>query len=612
MAQTLPRMVFDQARRLTDRTALRRKAAGAYQDVSWTAMAETVRAFARSLLALGLQPGERVAIMAPNSPDWLYSDLGILSCGGVSAPVYHTEGLEAVHHILNDSGSRYVFVHSPLLAGQLADARSATPALERIILLEGDISHPLCLDRKEFLAAGRQVAAEQLETRLAAGRGEDLASLVYTSGTTGHPKGVMLTHGNFLANVAASAPLFPIGEADTCLSFLPLSHVFERMAGYYLMLHQGATIAYAESIEAVPVNLGEVQPTVVISVPRLYEKMYARIMERAINGPWLRKQIFFWAIGVGRKQAALLLAGKPPGGLLKLEVGVAQALVFSKLQAHMGGRLGFFVSGGAPLGRDIAEFFLAAGIPIYEGYGLTETAPVIAANHPGAIRLGTVGQPIPGTEVRIAVDGEILVRGPGVFQGYWNNPEATAAAFEEGWFKTGDIGQLDAEGYLAITDRKKDLIVTAGGKNIAPQNLENLFKTDKYLANAMVYGDRKPYLTALLVPNLENLEKYARYKKLDFIDHCDLVNHPQVLDLIRRRINALQQGMPSYQHIKRFTLLSQDFAKDLVTPTLKVKRKLVTQRFQSVLEGMYLAQDMGVHDRGFCVVEPEQQEDAEK
>lgn len=605
MAQTLPQMVFAQARRLGPRTALRRKTGGVYRDISWATMAERIRSFGDGLLALGLQPGDRVAIMAPNGPEWLYSDLATLGCGGVTAPVYHTEGLDAIHHILNDSGSRFVFVQSPLLAAELAEARKKTPSLEQIILLEGTPAGPDILSCADFLEGGQTLASGLFDQRLAAGKADDLASLVYTSGTTGPPKGVMLSHANFLSNVATSAPLFPIGEQDTCLSFLPLSHVFERMAGYYLMLHQGATIAYAENIESVPHNLGEVRPTLVISVPRLYEKMYARVMERAINGPWLRKQIFFWALGVGRQQAQLMLAGHPPGVGLKLALAIARALVFSKLQAHMGGRLGFFVSGGAPLGREIAEFFLAAGIPIYEGYGLTETAPVISANCPAAIRLGTVGRPIPGTEVRIAEDGEILVRGPGVFRGYWNNPEATAEAFIDGWFKTGDIGEIDADGFLAITDRKKDLIVTAGGKNIAPQNLENLFKTDKYLANAMVYGDGKPYLTALLVPNLENLEKYARYKKIDFINHCDLVSHPQILDLIRRRINTLQQQMPSYQTIKRFTLLSADFGKELVTPTLKIKRKRVSQHFHAQLEGMYLAKDLGVHDSGFCIVDPQ-------
>jgi long-chain acyl-CoA synthetase len=312
------------------------------------------------------------------------------------------------------------------------------------------------------------------------------------------------------------------------------------------MLHQGTVIAYAENFESVPHNLAEVGPTVVISVPRLYEKMYARIMERVLSGSMVKKQLFFGALKACRSLVRTELSGEVPSLSQRLLAKISRAGVFSKLKTPLGGKLRFFVSGGAPLGAEIAEFFLAAGIPIYEGYGLTETSPVIAANTPAALRLGTVGRPIPGTEVRIADDGEILVKGPGVFAGYWNRPEETAEAFVDGWFKTGDIGVIDADGFLAITDRKKDLIVTAGGENVAPQNLENLLKTDKYIANSMIYGDKKPFLTALLVPNFDNLEKYARYKKIDFLNHCDLVSHPRVLDLVRRRVDALQQNRPPF------------------------------------------------------------------
>jgi long-chain acyl-CoA synthetase len=282
-------------------------------------------------------------------------------------------------------------------------------------------------------------------------------------------------------------------------------------------------------------------------------------------------------------------------------------VVFAPLREHLGGRLRFFVSGGAPLGRDIAEFFFAVGLPIYEGYGLTETSPVIAANTPQHFRLGTVGRPVPGTEVRIADDGEILARGPGVFQGYWNQPEQTAEVFDDGWFMTGDIGHLDADGFLAITDRKKDLLVTAGGENIAPQVLENVFKTDKFITNVLVYGDRKPYLTALIVPNFDNIEKFAKEHRIDFLNHCDLVNHPQVLRLIRDRIDLHQVNMPPIQRIKRFTLISRDFSgsEGEVTPTLKIKRKVVARHFHRVLEEMYLPHDHGVHDNGFCIVEKE-------
>jgi long-chain acyl-CoA synthetase len=607
MNETLPRMVLTQAARLAERPALRRKTEGAWRDISWRELADNIRAFGDGLLALGVQPGERVAVMAPNSPEWVYADLGSMACGALSVPVYHTEGVDTVLHILRDSQSRIFLVHSPLIAGELLEHLDQLPHLERIIQLEGPAIGDRGLTLETFLQQGKQVAATELTTRLEAAAAGDVASLVYTSGTTGPPKGVMLTHANFLSNVEACSDLFAIGPEDTCLSFLPLSHVFERMAGYYFMLRQGAVIAYAESLDSVPANMGEVHPTIVISVPRLYEKMYARVLERVLAGPWLKKQLFFGALKAGRALVEREMRGEAAGVLLQKTVAIARKVVFAPLREHLGGRLRFFVSGGAPLGRDIAEFFFVVGLPIYEGYGLTETSPVIAANTPRHVRLGTVGHPVPGTEVRIAEDGEILTRGPGVFQGYWGQPEQTAEVFVDGWFKTGDIGKIDADGFLAITDRKKDLIVTAGGKNIAPQVLENGFKTDKFIANVMVYGDRKPFLTALVVPNFDNIEKYAREHQIDFLNHCDLVNHPQILRLIRERIDTQQANMPSYQRIKRFTLLSRDFSgsEGEVTPTLKVKRKVVAGHFHRILEGMYLSQDHGVHDSGFCIVEPE-------
>lgn len=605
MNETLPRMVLGQAARLAGRTALRRKTEGVWRDISWQELGDNIRAFGEGLLALGIQPGERVAVMAPNSPEWVYADLGSMACGALSVPVYHTEGVGTLLHILQDSQSRFLFIHSPLVAGELLGHLDKLPHLERIIQLEGPSAGQRCLTLEAFLRLGRDAAATELARRLETAGAGDVATLVYTSGTTGPPKGVMLTHANFLSNVEACRSLFAIGPADQCLSFLPLSHVFERMAGYYFMLRQAAVIAYAESIDAVPANMGEVRPTVVISVPRLYEKMYARVMERVLAGPWLKKQLFFGALKAGRALAEREMRGEPAGVLLQKTVALARRVVFAPLRAHLGGRLRFFVSGGAPLGRDIAEFFFAAGLPIYEGYGLTETSPVIAANSPRHVRLGTVGRPIPGTEVRIAEDGEILARGPGVFQGYWNRPEQTAEAFVDGWFRTGDIGLVDADGFLAITDRKKDLIVTAGGENVAPQVLENGFKTDKFIANVLVYGDRKPFLTALVVPNFDNIEKYAREHRIDFLNHCDLVNHPRILKLVRERIDRHQLGMPPIQRIKRFTLISRDFSasEGEITPTLKVKRKVVASHFHRVLEGMYLPQDHGVHDSGFCVVE---------
>jgi long-chain acyl-CoA synthetase len=347
----------------------------------------------------------------------------------------------------------------------------------------------------------------------------------------------------------------------------------------------------------------EVHPTIVISVPRLYEKVYARILERALAGPWLKRQLFFAAKRAGLAHTRTLLSGRQPSVFLRLAAATAQHLVFSRLRAPLGGKLRFFISGGAPLAKEIAEFFLAAGLPIYEGYGLTETSPVLSANFPGKHRPGTVGRPLANTTIRIAADGEILARGPGIFSGYWNDPDRTAAAFTDGWFQTGDIGEFDPDGFLVITDRKKDLIVTAGGENVAPQNLEGLFKGDKFIASSMVYGDRKPFLTALVVPNFDNLEKFARRHEIVFLNHCDLVNHPKILALMRSRIDLLQQDLPAFQKIRRFTLLSRDFCGDEVTPTMKLRRRIISEKFHQVLEGMYQPQGHGIHDTGFCVVD---------
>lgn len=602
---TLPRMVLAGRARYSDHPVCRVKRDGAYHDITWTDFAKELRAFSRGLLAAGLERGDRVAIMAPNGPHWVWADLAIQACGGISVPVYHTDSLANTIYILNNSASRMLFARSPLVAAELLQHLDELPQLESIILLRGELQHPQVVLRKDFLPGEDAGLDSELTRRLESGMATDLASIVYTSGTTGPPKGVMLTHHNFLSNVRDSAQFFQLGPRDTCLSFLPLSHVFERMAGYYLMLHQGVTIAYAESIDTVPLNLLEVQPTVVISVPRLYEKLFARVMDKVVSGSWLKRTIFFKSLELCTTRIHKELAHQPVSPVLRTLTDMLRNKIFSRLRTSLGGHLRFFVSGGAPLARNVAEFFLAAGIPIYEGYGLTETSPVVAVNTPAAQRLGTVGKVLPGTQVKIADDGEILVTGPGVFQGYWDSPEQSREALHDDWFHTGDIGELDPQGFLTITDRKKDLIVTAGGENIAPQTLEKLFKTDKFIANALVYGDRRPYLTALLIPNFDNLSRYARMKKIDFLTHCDLVSHPQILELIRRRLEKLQHGQPGFMQIKRFTLLSRDFLTENgeLTQTLKIKRKVVAKKFHQIVESMYMAHDHGIHDHAFCIVD---------
>lgn len=607
MSQTIPQMVFSRVERFNQQTVMRRKISGSYQDISWNEFGQKISDFAASLIVLGLKSEQQAAILAPNCPEWAYADLAIMTAGGRTVPIYHTEGLKTISHILADAQCQFLFTHSKLLAENILVTREQCPQLKKIILLEGFSAHQDILSLKNYLTLAQQIDPQQVEQRLHAGKRNALATLVYTSGTTGEPKGVMLSHDNILCNVEACSELFKISADDQCLSFLPLSHIFERTAGYYLMLHQGVIIAYAESIDTVPANLAEVKPTVVISVPRLYEKMYNRVLERITTGPWLKKQLFFLAILIGRSKVAREQRNLAPTIFQSVLLGVFEKLVFSKIKERLGGKLRYFVSGGAPLVKGIAEFFLAAGIPIYEGYGLTESSPVIAANYPGCHRIGSVGPPLSNLQTKIADDGELLVKGPSIFLGYWENPEQTAINLKDGWLHTGDIGVIDTDGFLTITDRKKDIIVTAGGKNIAPQGLENELKADKYISSVMVYGDHRPYLVALVVPDFEILQKYAVYKQIDFLDHYDLVNHPQILDLIRRRIDKVQAMLPSYQKVKRFTLLSRDFSdkKGEVTPTLKIKRNIVGKRFAQILEDLYRSEKENIHQTSFCILDTE-------
>ena len=607
MSETVPRMIFSKTDVFADRPALRHKVQGHYRDISWQEMVAEAKRFGQALLANGLEPGERVAIMAPNGPNWVYADLGVMAAGGVTVPIYQTETLANLLDILKDSGSRFLFLQSPFSDRALVKKLDRLPDLEKVILFHGCREDAHFIRLEDFLAEANDQHTETLQERLTAAKPEDTATLVYTSGTTGRHKGVILSHDNILSSITAAAQVFDIGQQDVCLSFLPLSHVFERVDGYYLMLHQGAVIAYAESIDSVPQNLREVCPTLAISVPRLYEKMYERIMEQVQASSRLKQQIFFAALEIGQAYTAAVMSGRTPSIFLRTANALASPIAFARLHKRLGGRVRYFISGGAPLLREVAEFFFAADVPVYEGYGLTESTSGIAANNPEHFRLGTVGRAFPGTEIRIADDGEILLRGAAISPGYWNLPEETEQTFRDGWLKTGDVGELDKDGFLTITDRKKDLIVTAGGENIAPQVLEKRFKSDRYLSNAIVFGDRKPFLTALLVPNFENLEKYASSHQIDFLNHCDLVNHPQVLELVRRHVDRLQKDLPAFNQVKRFTLLSRDFSSDRgeMTPTLKLKRRIVARNFEEVLENMYLERDHGVHDAGFCMMEEE-------
>jgi long-chain acyl-CoA synthetase len=579
--------------RFPKHNAFMRKMGGSYEAVSSEDFSRDVRRAAYGLMALGVRPGDRVGLLSENRVEWAVADLAVLTCGAINVPVYPTLTSPQIEYILQDAGARLVFVSTREQIEKMRGIRGRLSNLEKVVAFDDSGGRdPWCGSMEELFAGGDDLA--EREPRLYSERmervgAEDLASIIYTSGTTGPPKGVMLTHANIVSNVASALELLDLGPEDLCLSFLPLSHILERMAGYYTMLYRGVTIAYAESVDTVADNLVETRPTVMISVPRLYEKMYGRVLDTATAGPPLKKRIFFWARGVGLKVARRRIAGKRTGPLLDFQYRIADHLVFSRLRERTGGRLRFFVSGGAPLAQDIAEFFYAAGLVILEGYGLTETSPVIAVNTFDRYRPGTVGRPVPNVEVRIAEDGEILVRGPNVMKGYYGREEESRAALEGGWFHTGDIGELDADGFLRITDRKKDLIVTSGGKNVAPQHLEALLKRSKYVTEAVVLGDRRKFISALIVPNFENLERYAHARDILYTDLTGLVRNERIRSLFEREILRFTGDLASYEQVKKFRVIDQDFTLETgeLTPTMKVRRTIISEKYADLVEEMY-------------------------
>jgi long-chain acyl-CoA synthetase len=590
--RTLPQLVPHIVQRFDKPDALKYKREGRYVDISARQLQQEVESVAYGLLALGVEPGERVTILSENRPGWALADLAILSTGALTVPIYPTLVAEQVQFILLDCGARICVVSTREQLEKALSVRGGTRLTHFITLDPLHHDDPAVLSLKQVSALGekkRDAAPGLLRERLDAIDPRGTATILYTSGTTGRPKGVMLSHENILSNVRTALQPFALAPTDVALSFLPLSHIFERTAGYYAMLYAGATIAYAESIEAVAQNMVEVRPTIVMSVPRLYEKMYARVMEAALSGSALKKRLFLWAKDVGERVVDRRLSGAPVGRALGAQHALASRLVFSKLRARTGGRVRFFFSGGAPLSGKIARFFWAADLPIYEGYGLTETAPVIACNMPQATRHGSVGKPIPGVEVRIAEDGEILVKGPNVMLGYFQIPEETANAMQDGWFKTGDVGYFDKDGFLIITDRKKDLIKTSGGKYIAPQPIENRLKLSKFVAQAVVIGNRRKYAAVLLVPNFENLRKHADKSGIPFNDNSGLLANPDVRRLYEGVVDEVNAGLSHFETMKRFTLLPTDFSIESgeLTPTLKVKRRVVETKYADQIDALY-------------------------
>jgi long-chain acyl-CoA synthetase len=592
---TLNQIFFDAVEKYDRPDALLYKAGGEWRPISHRTFAERVRHSARGLAALGIRPGDRVAILSENRPEWAIADFACLTSRVVDVPLYPNLPPEQIAYTLRDSGAVAAFVSTPAQAEKLAAARVHAPSVKHVITFADRVSPGVEMTLADLEARGATNDPDAARAHRADAltvRPDDIATIIYTSGTTGEPKGVMLSHDNIYSNVTGSVARLPTlfeNTVNVALSFLPLSHIFERMAGHYLMIHTGTAIAYAESMDTVPVNMQEVKPTIVCSVPRLYEKMYARVLENALSGSAIKKRIFFWARRAAEKWADETLAGRTPGLVLSIKKRVAHKLVFSKLQARTGGRLRFFVSGGAPLAPDINKFFYAAGLVILEGYGLTETSPVISVNTPQFFRIGTVGTPIPGVEVKIAADGEILTRGPHVMHGYFNKPDATREAIDaDRWFHTGDIGEL-RDGYLAITDRKKDIIVTAGGKNIAPQPIENMVKTNKYVSQAVMLGDRRKFPSMIIVPNFEQLERWGKLKNLIWTDRRQLVAMPIVRAKMEKEVFKRLDGLAHFEQPKKIALLDQEMTVESgeLTPTLKVKRKVVNERYRDLIDAMY-------------------------
>jgi len=592
-ARTLTQLYFGALERFGTRpVAFRAKRQGQWRELSYQQLADRVQDLSLGLLELGVSPGDRVAILSENRPEWAIADYACLTARCTDVPIYPTLPARQVEYALCDSGAVAIFVSTKQQLEKVTAIRSRVPALRHVITFDNGASGAEVLTLDQVCARGQAARSRHprwKDTALEA-RPDDLATLIYTSGTTGDAKGVMLTHGNITSNVTTCCTLFTFRDTDDCLSFLPLSHIFERMFGHYSMFHAGVVINYAESVDTVAADMERWRPTLMASVPRLYEKIYARVLERVRTGSAVKKRLFFWAKDIGERWIERRLNGQPISPLLAAQRLLADRLVFAKLRERTGGRLRFFISGGAPLSPDIARFFHAAGMPILEGYGLTETSPVIAVNTFEHLRLGTVGRPIPGVEVKIAPDGEILTRGPHVMTGYYRKPEATSEALDdEGWFHTGDIGLLDPDGYLKITDRKKDLIVTAGGKNIAPLPIESLVKTSKFVSNAVMLGDRRRFPIMLVVPNQTTLTAWAEGQKIKAENFEALLQLPETQSKMDREVRTTLRDQASFEVPKRLLLLPHDFTVESgeLTPTLKIKRRVVEQHHRLAIEALY-------------------------
>lgn len=598
MTETLAEIFYDSVDTYRKPDHLKVKRKKTWIPISSDEFRAAVEEVAAGLDLLGLKPLDRLAILGENRPEWAYTDLATLCLRGTVVTVYPSLPAGQILYILKDSGAKVVVASTQAQAEKILSVKSEAPDLQHVIVMDDEAvlgTQPLSAIRD----AGRRALAvdkDLIRRRAATVRPDDLATLIYTSGTTGDPKGVMLTHANIGSNVGicAKAIFSLLGPGDSVLSFLPLCHVFERMGGQFVMLKRGVTIAYAESFDKVPQNLLEIRPTILVSVPRLYEKIMARVREKVAKVPAFRQKLFAFAEKTGRARVMTQQRGETPSFWLDLKYAIADRLVLSSVRAGLGGAIRIAVSGGAALPKEIGIFFGSMGMPILEGYGLTETSPVISVNTPWANRQGSVGKPIEGIEVKIADDGEILSRGPHIMRGYFNKPEATAEVIDrEGYFHTGDIGRLDEDGYLYITDRKKDLIVTSAGKNIAPQPIENHLKTHPLITELVMVGNARNFPSALVVPNFENLTRAAAEMGVPEEPRAVMVADPRMIELVEQAIASMSGEFAQYEKIKKITLLPHEFSIEAgeLTPTMKVKRRVVEAKYKDLIDRMYLSQE---------------------
>jgi long-chain acyl-CoA synthetase len=572
------------------------RAGGEWLPISSREFGRRVARTTQTLHAWGVQPGDRVAILSENRPEWPIVDMASLLLGAVTVPLYTTLTADQSAFALNDSGCRAIFLSSEQQLHKIASVLPQT-RLEKVVVMDpveltGKLA-PLagrCLTMSQIIREGPEKLSAELEARARSIQPDDLATIVYTSGTTGTSKGAMLTHGNIASNISCSLLGFNVVPGEVSLSFLPLCHITARHVDFSLIYH-GVTLAYCPFMDRLAAALLEVRPTFFVAVPRVYEKIYGQAEQKAKGFP--NRTIFDWAVAVGRSHKPEILAGGTP---TSRSWKLANKLVYSKIRAGMGGRVTTFISGGAPLGRELAEWFANVGIRIHEGYGLTETSPVIAVNNPLNHRIGTVGKILPNLEVRIADDGEILVRGPSIFKGYWNRPEETKAALHDGWFSTGDIGHIDNDGYLSVTDRKKDLIKTSGGKFIAPQPIENALKLNPYVGVAAIIGDKRKFAAVLISPNFPALEDWASANEIPFSSRAELVANPKVQALYESVVENINQNLARFEKLKRVLLVADEFSPDsgILTPTLKLRRRVVEERYRNQIDELYAQAETAV------------------